>query len=160
LASFESNIRGVRALVDFAVSSPLRYRPQFIFISSIGIFQSSVFPSSTTVTRTHTHLDPKTEEPQAEVEIEPEVAVGTGYSESKWVAESILRVASDILGINTCVVRVGQLSGSASGVWNVKEWFPSMVEASFRLGYLPTFGAETVRNLLSPCDPRISNAIA
>lgn len=65
-------------------------------------------------------------------------AVGTGYSESKWVCESILSKAALATPLQATTVRIGQLSGmSGSGHWNEKEWVPSMVKSSVHLGCLP-----------------------
>ncbi len=67
----------------------------------------------------------------------PEVAAGMGYSESKWVAEKILEIASRNTTLRPITVRVGQLSGGLNGAWNVKEWLPSMIRSSVSLGCLP-----------------------
>lgn len=70
--------------------------------------------------------------------MEPSVAVGMGYSESKWVADSILDAAAKRTPLQPVSVRVGQLTGGTSGAWNQTEWFPSLVRTSQNLGYLPT----------------------
>ena len=41
LVSFDDSIRGVRALVDFAITSPLARPPHFVFVSSISVFISA-----------------------------------------------------------------------------------------------------------------------
>ena len=41
LASFDDSIRGVRALVDFAITSPLARPPNLVFVSSISVFISA-----------------------------------------------------------------------------------------------------------------------
>ncbi|EPQ52402.1 polyketide synthase, partial [Gloeophyllum trabeum ATCC 11539] len=71
------------------------------------------------------------------------VAVGSGYSESKWVAESLLAIAAERAALPVTVVRVHQLSGSDNGAWKSSEWFPSMVSASVALGYFPS-GPDTI----------------
>jgi hypothetical protein len=68
----------------------------------------------------------------------PEVAVGTGYSESKWVAERILDTAAERTALRPVVVRLGQVCGDGSGTWNEKEWFPSLVKSALTLGCLPS----------------------
>jgi hypothetical protein len=35
------------------------------------------------------------------------------------------------------VIRLGQVSGAANGLWNTKEWFPSLVQAAQIVGSLP-----------------------
>jgi thioester reductase-like protein len=78
-------------------------------------------------------------EPAEETAIpEPSMAVGTGYSESKWVTERILDVASQRTTMRTTVVRIGQLSGSSkNGAWNVKEWVPAIIRGGQIIGCLP-----------------------
>jgi len=68
----------------------------------------------------------------------PETAVGTGYSESKWVAERILDAASERTALRPVVVRLGQVCGDGNGTWNEKEWFPSLVKSAVTLGCLPS----------------------
>lgn len=69
--------------------------------------------------------------------IEADVTVGTGYSESKWVAERILAVAGQQTQLKPTTVRLHQLTGSANGVWKTSEWFPSIVATSSVLGCVP-----------------------
>jgi thioester reductase-like protein len=63
-----------------------------------------------------------------------------GYGQSKYVAEMILAHASQVLGIQTISVRVGQISGDASrrSGWSLHEWFPSLVVSSLHMGSLPS----------------------
>ncbi|PBK96038.1 acetyl-CoA synthetase-like protein [Armillaria gallica] len=107
LSSFEANIRGLRNVIDLALTS----RARLIYTSSIAVFQSA-----------------DEDMPLAEG------AQGMGYGESKWVSEELLRLAP---GLRYLVVRVGQLTGGHKGTWNVKEWIPSMIHSSTVLGYLP-----------------------
>ena len=46
LTSFEDGISGVRALVDFAITSPLMRIPHLLFVSSISVFISVYFTST------------------------------------------------------------------------------------------------------------------
>ena len=62
------------------------------------------------------------------------MALGTGYGESKWVSEELLRSTA---GVRYLVIRVGQLSGAANGNWNANEWLPAMVQSATKLGCLP-----------------------
>ncbi|KZT66436.1 hypothetical protein DAEQUDRAFT_739999 [Daedalea quercina L-15889] len=111
LESFEPNIRSVRQLIDFALSSTLPTVPRIVFTSSVGIFRK--------------HL------------VKPHVAVGTGYSESKWVAEQILASAARATCLEVLIVRVGQVCGGPEGAWNAQEWFPAMVQSATKLGCFP-----------------------
>ncbi|KAK0480581.1 hypothetical protein IW261DRAFT_1473414 [Armillaria novae-zelandiae] len=113
LSSFEANIRGLRNVIDLALTS----RARLIYTSSIAVFKSA-----------------DENQPLAETHIGAECAQGMGYGESKWVSEELLRLAP---GLRYLVVRVGQLTGGTKGTWNVKEWIPSMIHSSTVLGYLP-----------------------
>jgi thioester reductase-like protein len=42
-----------------------------------------------------------------------------------------------VRGLDTRVIRMGQISGAANGLWNTKEWFPSLVQAGQIVGALP-----------------------
>ena len=75
--------------------------------------------------------------PVAEKPLEAKVAAGTGYSESKWVSESILSTATREAGVPTVSVRVGQMTGAVSGAWNAQEWVPSLLKSSIYLGCVP-----------------------
>ncbi|KAH9934352.1 uncharacterized protein B0H18DRAFT_556620 [Fomitopsis serialis] len=119
LESFESNVKGARNLVDFALLSPRPVPPRMQFASSIGVFQNIEGIQLT------------------EDFVKPDVAVGSGYSESKWVAERILMEAAGKTGLEVLVVRVGQICGGPDGVWNVHEWFPAIVQSAAKLGCFP-----------------------
>ncbi|KAH9955362.1 acetyl-CoA synthetase-like protein [Russula dissimulans] len=122
LTSFEDGISGVRALVDFAITSPLTRPPHLLFVSSISVFIN--FENTGSVLE--------------EVLSNPQVALGTGYSESKWVAERILDAAAERTALRPVVVRLGQVCGDGNGAWNEKEWFPSLIKSALTLGCLPS----------------------
>ena len=84
-----------------------------------------------------------------EVLSNPEVAVGTGYSESKWVAERILDVAAERTALRPVVVRLGQVCGDGSGTWNENEWFPSLVKSALTLRCLPSVDGVRARSDLT-----------
>ena len=46
LVSFEDSISGVRALVDFAITSPQARPPHLLFVSSISVFISASYSQS------------------------------------------------------------------------------------------------------------------
>ena len=81
-----------------------------------------------------------------EVLSNPEIPVGTGYSESKWVAERILDAAAERTALRPVVVRLGQVCGEGNGTWNEKEWFPSLMKSALTLGCLPSL--DGVRGIL------------
>ncbi|KAI0691830.1 hypothetical protein BC835DRAFT_1278821 [Cytidiella melzeri] len=126
LSFFEPSIQGLRNLVDLALSSPHGTPPRIIFISSEGILR---------------HLDHST--PILEQFVGADVAVGTGYSESKWISEQLLEIASRKTPLPSITLRVGQIAGSENGAWNAQEWMPSMIKSSIHLGCIPML-SETV----------------
>lgn len=74
LASFESNVRGTRHLIDLARASNKVLKPRFLFTSSVSSAQGwdkskGAFPE--------------------EVQLDAGVAVGPGYGASKYVAERV-----------------------------------------------------------------------
>ncbi|CCM06250.1 uncharacterized protein FIBRA_08499 [Fibroporia radiculosa] len=114
LSSFESNIKSLRHLVDLALTSPLTTPPRLLFVSSVGVLYNASIHG---------------EAPEVPND-DPSTAVGTGYTESKWVAERILQVLSNKTELKPVVVRVGQVSGDRYGHWNEREWFPSLVKSA------------------------------
>ncbi|KAK0499792.1 hypothetical protein EDD18DRAFT_1460649 [Armillaria luteobubalina] len=113
LSSFEPNIRGLRKLIDIALTSQAR----LVYTSSIGVF-----------------LNATEDHPLAEVHVDATVAQGMGYGESKWVSEELLRLTPSL---RYSIIRVGQLTGGPKGTWKMKEWIPSMIQSSTVLGFLP-----------------------
>ncbi|KDQ56520.1 hypothetical protein JAAARDRAFT_294258 [Jaapia argillacea MUCL 33604] len=121
LKSFESNIAGLRNLVDLALASPHPQPPRLVFVSSIGVFRNPTFSG-----------------PALETSIvDPSVAVGTGYSESKYVGERILEIAHEQTPLRPITIRMGQLTGGCNGYWNEREWFPALVKSANLVGCLP-----------------------
>ncbi len=126
LESFQPvHIQGVRNLIDWSIKSSRH--PHIIFISSIS--------SVGNWARVH-QQEPVSETPASN----HHVADRMGYAESKHVAECILHAASSRSGVPASVLRVGQIAGPVStpGLWNRAEWFPSLIQTSQSLGYLPS----------------------
>ncbi|KAI0794928.1 acetyl-CoA synthetase-like protein [Abortiporus biennis] len=121
LSSLEGAVQGVRHLVDFALSSPYTEMPHVLFSSSVAVVRNPLTPGF----------------PKEEHVLDPKVPAGSGYGESKWVAERILGIASEKTGLKTTSVRIGQLTGDKTGYWNEKEWFPSLVKSGFFTRCLP-----------------------
>ncbi|KAI0085552.1 hypothetical protein BDY19DRAFT_1020953 [Irpex rosettiformis] len=124
LGFFDPSIQGLRNLVDLALKSPQATPPRLIFVSSIGVLR---------------HIDHA--QPIKEELVNADVAVGTGYSESKWVCEQLLAVASRDTPLPSVSVRVGQIAGGDNGAWNVHEWVPSLIKSSIYLGCIPLISA-------------------
>ncbi|KAK0469076.1 acetyl-CoA synthetase-like protein [Desarmillaria tabescens] len=124
LSSFEGNLKGMRALIDLALSSPQSKTPNFLFTSSVGVLGNI----------------PGTGKDISEQPIgDPRDVVGQGYSESKWVGEQMLYRAAKETSLRPLVVRVGQVAGGVDGSWNTSDWIPAIVKSSRALGCLPEF---------------------
>ena len=119
LSSFTPQLAGVTNLIDFTVSAPLQ--PTLFFISSI----SSVSSIPTLIPE--------------EVIANNSAPSAMGYAESKYISESLLSHAAQILGIDARVARVGQIAGPVdiAGAWNREEWLPSLVISSLHLEVIP-----------------------
>ncbi|KAF5353868.1 hypothetical protein D9756_007248 [Leucocoprinus leucothites] len=120
ISSTEPLLAGTRALTDLCLSSPQKVPPRLVFASSIGV-----------VRNWKDGMAPEIALPDATV------AVGSGYPESKWVAEQILDRASQQTSFNPVIVRIGQLSGGRNGFWNPYEWVPSVIQTAHPLQCLP-----------------------
>ncbi|KAI9058660.1 acetyl-CoA synthetase-like protein [Trametes sanguinea] len=122
LPSFEPLIAGTRNLLDLALNSSVPGGPHVLFVSSIGTL------------RNYSDAKPAPES----LEFGPGFALGTGYCESKWVTEQLLRRAAAKTGLRTTSVRLGQVSGDQrTGGWNTSEWVAALVRVSQRLGCIP-----------------------
>ncbi|KAG1853273.1 putative aminoadipate reductase [Suillus tomentosus] len=119
LSSFDAHVRGMRNLIDLALSSPRQPKPRFMFASSVSSAQSwdkakGPFPE--------------------QVEYDAGVAVGLGYGASKYVSERVL-VNSKLPASS---FRIGQVSGGPPrGAWSTTNWLPIIVKSSISLGALP-----------------------
>ncbi|TFK37077.1 hypothetical protein BDQ12DRAFT_608601 [Crucibulum laeve] len=122
LSSMEPLLNGTRQLVDLALSSPHPVPPRIVFASSIGVIPPD-FNQCEFV-------------PEAPL-LDPAIAVGSGYPESKWVAERILACAAENTPLAPVIVRIGQLCGGRNGSWNTSEWVPSIVKSGQLLKCLP-----------------------
>ncbi|THV08159.1 acetyl-CoA synthetase-like protein [Dendrothele bispora CBS 962.96] len=118
LTSFESDIKGLRYMVDLALTT----RSLLVFTSSVGIFQGSNYAEK---------------RPFPESPVSPKVASVSGYTQSKWVSEQIIQNASSTAGLHSVIVRLGQACGSPNGSWNRKEWLPALVRSAPFLGCIP-----------------------
>ncbi|CCM01516.1 uncharacterized protein FIBRA_03572 [Fibroporia radiculosa] len=127
LSSFENNIQGLRNLIDLSLESPLTTPPRLLFVSSVGVLR---------------HVSVLGEAAEEPVE-DPSSAVGSGYTESKWVAERILHLSGQASELRPVVVRVGQVCGDRRGYWNEREWFPSLVKSA-TVSWIPAYDAGQV----------------
>ncbi|CAH0041867.1 unnamed protein product [Clonostachys rhizophaga] len=127
LPSFEDQVSGTQQLIQLAISSCAR----FVFISSIA----AVSCSASTLIREDVSEDPADASPM-------------GYSESKWVAEQVCAAAYTAVTATESaprpemppwmsIIRVGQLCGNQSGIWNKSEAYPLMLSTESLVGCLP-----------------------
>ncbi|KAL4759228.1 putative NRPS-like enzyme [Aspergillus foveolatus] len=121
---FESQIRGVRHLIDFSIDS--RYTAHVAFVSSVGTI-GNWKPTDTEKSVPESPMDT------------PDVVLEQGYGESKHVGERICLEASRQSGVPTSILRVGQVAGptTVAGLWNPTEWVPILLKTSKGLGVVP-----------------------
>ncbi|KAI1878244.1 uncharacterized protein JN550_000426 [Neoarthrinium moseri] len=122
LAAFRPQLAGVVNI--FSLAAAATHSTRVLFISTVGTMAGrpgDVGPAPETIL---TSFDT----PHA-----------SGYTRSKYLSELLCDAASNQLRIPTSIVRVGQVAGSVKypGIWNPKEWFPSLVISSVHLGCLP-----------------------
>ncbi|KAJ8495115.1 hypothetical protein ONZ45_g12996 [Pleurotus djamor] len=129
LSYFHPLLRSTLSLLQLLCDTDLVTTPAFIFISTTGVCQFAV-----------------SETPIAEEAITPDMieslpfpkrSDASGYLQSKWIAEELVRQYGQSHKIRTCILRVGQLSGSHVGTWDSSHWFPSMVKSTQFLKCLP-----------------------
>lgn len=65
------------------------------------------------------------------------MVLGNGYIRSKYVAERILVLAAESTPFHPVIVRVGQMTSTASGAWNKTDWLPAIVRSGQIIGVLP-----------------------
>lgn len=118
----KTHIAGVRHLIDLSAQS--ERRPRIVFISSIasvlGWKENRKVPE--------------------EIIFSDSVTASNGYAQSKHIAERILYEASQTVGIQVTVVRLGQIAGPTSagvGKWNSLDWVPQIIYTSKSLGAVP-----------------------
>ncbi|CAH0056195.1 unnamed protein product [Clonostachys solani] len=127
LPSFEDQVSGTQQLIQLAIKSSAK----FVFISSVAAVSSA---ASTLI--------------QEDVSEDPADASPLGYSESKWVAEQVCAAAYKAVTATErapgsdmppwmSIIRVGQLCGNQSGIWNKSEAYPLMLSTESLVGCLP-----------------------
>ncbi|KAF9649184.1 acetyl-CoA synthetase-like protein [Thelephora ganbajun] len=141
--SFETNVAGVRNLVDFALESKLPTPPRVVFISTVAVIALTDAPG----------LVP--ERPAT-----PESATLNGYSQSKWVSEQVLQLAAEETSLRPVIIRVGQVSGGINGSWNPLEWIPGIVQSAGLTKSLPSMGGKLVSLIpLQACSQALVQAL-
>ena len=116
--------KGTRNLINL-VQQTQRPETRFFFCSSIA----SVLGGPTTPKTVH-----------EEISKDPATASPIGYSQSKWIVESICERASKQRDLEerVHVLRIGQLCGDTKdGWWNEKEGWPLLLRTAQTTGCLP-----------------------
>ncbi|CAG7938799.1 unnamed protein product [Penicillium olsonii] len=131
--TFENpHILGVRELIDFSIASEKTAHVHFV--SSIATIEGYGFDKGPSI-------------PEI-IFTDPTVALRQGYAESKHVSERICAGASIKAGVPTSIHRVGQICGptTMNGMWNMKEWLPSLIATSKTIKQIPSsLGSATVQ---------------
>ncbi len=136
LLSFEPHIAGLHNLLRFSLSVHAPQPAQVFFCSSISTAFNT--PCSASIP----------EEPIEDLSH----ASSMGYAQSKLVGEHIVRNAARA-GARSYVLRIGQVVGDAQhGLWNDKEFIPSMIRSALTLKALP--------NLQEVCLPLRLNSLS
>lgn len=122
LVAFRPQLAGIVNLMAWTAKSTSATK--FVFISSIAAVEGN-------------HFDAAPERICSDLG----AAAPFGYGQAKLLAELLVDKAARHLEktMTACVVRVGQVAGPVHrrGLWNPKEWLPSMVMSSLHLGQIP-----------------------
>lgn len=159
LAAFQPQFAGLVNLFRLAAKTTLDRTPRVVFVSSVSAVGG---------------LAAGLDEPVPEkVFTSFDTPSANGYARSKFLSELMCDAAARRLGLDTLVLRVGQVAGAVrrpKGQWNRTEWLPSLVIGSKEMGSIPdTLGpqfseidwvpsevlADVLADLaLSQCDPQ------
>lgn len=121
LEHFEPHCRGTFDLINLALRSELKKKPDFVFISTSGaIYRAKPWPVRETPHGIEAALP------------------GTNYALSKWTTEQICSAAAEKTGLSVRILRLHQICGDTKhGMWNVKEAWPQALAAARTIGAIP-----------------------
>lgn len=126
LAAFRPQFAGLVNLFSLAAGTTLDHNVRVVFTSSVSAVGGLAAGLDRPVPeKVFTSLD--TPSPN-------------GYARSKFLSELLCDAAARRLGLDTVVLRVGQVAGAVrrpGGEWNRTEWLPSLVMGSRDMGCLP-----------------------
>ncbi|KAL2282818.1 hypothetical protein FJTKL_10424 [Diaporthe vaccinii] len=126
LTAFQPQFAGLVNLFRLAADSTLDHTPRVVFVSSVSAVGGLA-----------AGLDGPVPE---EVFTSFDTPYSNGYARGKFLSELLCDAAARRLGLDTMVVRVGQVAGAVrrpGGEWNRTEWVPSLVIGSKDMGCLP-----------------------
>ena len=122
LSAFRSQFAGIINLLTLAASTNSTTR--FVFVSSIAVVEGYT-------------AGPALEE----IIFGLKTPAPFGYARAKFLSELLVDAAGQHLGetISTTIIRIGQIAGPVlnPGLWNPREWFPSVMLSSLYLGQIP-----------------------
>lgn len=135
LQSFRPHIELVQRLVEFAqwahVTRQAKQPIRLLFSSSIAVVR---YYGARDDSR------PGRIVPESAMQ-DPLVSIPMGYTEAKWVCETLLDCTGERLSeqLEPVILRIGQLTGpeGTSGVWKTEEHMPTLVQASQKVGAFP-----------------------
>jgi amino acid adenylation domain-containing protein/thioester reductase-like protein len=117
----EINVLGTQEILRLA--SQVKVKPVH-FVSTLDVFQSAY----------HSQLSELTEAEEFPVTELP----GSGYAQTKWVAEKLVKAAND-RGIPTCIHRPGMIIGhSQTGYSNTEDTIGRLIKGLIQLRIAPT----------------------
>ncbi|KAJ7756323.1 acetyl-CoA synthetase-like protein [Mycena metata] len=127
LASFKTQVQGVRNLIDLALSSPLPAPAHLIFLSSISVVGRSANTDEVALTS-------------------PASCLPQGYAHAKYAAEKVIEQAvAQRPGFRATIIRSGQIAGAErTGAWSRTEHIPILLKSCVDFGLVPE-GLPTVR---------------
>jgi thioester reductase-like protein len=132
-----TNVNGAREMIELAVTGkvkPLHYLSSYAPFDSIHNAGKTIYESDV----------PRHSE-----------GLSTGYNETKWVAERLVRNAKD-QGLPVGIYRVGWVAGhTRSGVWNSSDFIPRLIQACTTLGRSTFLGVVT----MTPVDYLVDSLI-
>jgi thioester reductase-like protein len=121
LTAFHPHLKDLRDLIQLSLD--VRKQPaQLLYCSSMGVALNTIGQSRV-----------------AEAPImDFRQGIGTGYTQSKLVAEYIIQHAVEDLDASARILRIGQVVGDTkAGIWNDDEAPPTMIRSALALGCLP-----------------------
>jgi len=123
LASFRPHLRHLQSLIQLSLDVRLPQPARMLFCSSMGVALNT--PNQRRIM----------EEPIADFR----QGTGSGYTQSKLVAEHVVQKAVEDFGAWACNLRIGQIVGDTKlGLWNENEAPPLMIRSALSLGSLPS----------------------
>lgn len=122
LESFEKDcIKGTRHLIDLCLRARTSKPAEFIFCSSISAAANET-----------------AREIPEDLPSSLKAAQRIGYAQSKLIAEHICQAASKATGMDTKILRIGQVAGDTKyGIWNTNEAVPMILKSASTIGSLP-----------------------